>query len=675
MQFGNYANKACGTISYHPFARQRPKSSPGLPFRAASAQIPQICHPWSRSRAKALINPDSPPSGKIHYIVGDVDNPPQSLRDAALASRGFIRSHWQRLLRIREKLRISEETFHLILAGLVGIVGGLANLLFYYINHALIMASFARGGELVEVAQALPPWQRVLVPGLGGLVAGAILYWGLRLVGPQGSQNLLEVVIAGDGRLRMRSGLVKTVSSLVSISTGASIGREGSIIQLASTLASKGGQLAGWQPYRLRLLVACGAASGMAAAYHAPVTGAVFAAQIVLGNFSMHLFAPLVFSSVVATMVSRSIFGLEPLYQVPSFKFDSLPQLAWFVLLGVLAGALGASFLKMLRYSEELFDRLAWPIFLRLVLSGLMVGGLAIQFPEVYGNGYSVANQILQGQFELALLLGVFCAKLLATVVTVGSGAVGGVMTPTLFLGAALGCVFGEVLHYLGCATTLPTAAFALAGMGSALSATIHSPLLALIMIFEISLNYSIMAPLMLACAVGTLVAGRLHPESVYTEPLRRKGVKLNRESQRIGDASSQTVGDLMRAPVPPLRETASFQELVNRFLTGSNNFLPVVDREQKLIGVVALQDMKEFLGADLELTSVIVYDVMRPPPPCLTPYQRLLDALPVLLASEQRNIPVVNNLHESKLVGSVGRAEALGLLSEAIAVQSRPGS
>ena len=588
-----------------------------------------------------------------------------------LAGRGFVREHWKRLLRIREKLRFSEETFHLILAGLVGLIGGLTNLAFYAINHALISASFGRAGDLVDVAHALPNWQRVLVPCAGGLASGLVLFWGLRLVGPQGSQNLLEVVVAGDGRLRMRSGLVKTISSLLSISTGASIGREGSIVQLSATLASKCGQLANWQPYRLRLLVACGAAAGLAAAYHAPISGAVFAAQIVLGNFSMTLFAPLVFASVVATMLSRTFFGPSPWYEVPAFDFASLSQLSWFLVLGVLAGGLGASFLKMLRFSEELFDRLAWSIFDRLALSGLFVGALAIRFPEVYGNGYSVANDILHGRFELMMLIGVFCAKLLATLVTVGSGTVGGVMTPTLFLGAALGCGFGEVLHWANLSET-PIPAFALVGMGSILSATIHSPLLALIMIFEISLNYSIMPPLMIGCAVATLVGRRLHPDSVYTEPLRRKGVALDRESHRLGDATSQTVGDLMRAPVPPLRETSGFQEVVNRFLTGSNNFLPVVDRDQRLLGVVALLDMKESLNAELELSSVIAYDLMRPPPPCLTPNQRLVDALPVLLSSEQRNIPVVNNLVEFRLVGSVGRAEALGLLSEAIAAGSR---
>src|SRR5437879_5327571 len=171
----------------------------------------------------------------------------------------------------------------------------------------------------VEVAQMMEQWQRVLIPTLGGLCAGLVLHWGLRLAGPQRSSNLLEVVVAGDGRLPFRSAIIKFFSSLVTIGSGGSIGREGGITQLSATLASKWGQVAKWHPYRLRLLVGCGAASGISAAYNAPISGAVFAALIVLGNFSMSMFAPLVFASVVATMVSRSFFGIQPWYNVPPF--------------------------------------------------------------------------------------------------------------------------------------------------------------------------------------------------------------------------------------------------------------------------------------------------------------------------------------------------------------------
>jgi len=595
----------------------------------------------------------------------------------------FFRRHWQQALQIRQKIRFSEEAFHLVLAGGVGVIGGLVNLLFYHSIEWVKHLFLRQPGDPVEVAEmmaklgALGKVELVLIPAIGGLGAGLVLYWGLRLVGPQGSSNLLEVVVAGDGRLPLRSAIVKFISSLMTIGTGGSIGREGGITQLTATFASKLGQIAKWPPYRLRLLVGCGAASGIAAAYNAPISGAVFAALIVLGNFSMSLFAPLVFASVVATMVSRSFFGIEPWYTVKAFEFRSVTQLPWFLFLGLLTGAAGAAFLKLLRAAEEAFGKLRVPIYVRLALGGLIVGLVALQFPQVWGNGYVMTSRILQQKFAslpdpLLFLAGLFLAKLIATLATVGSGAVGGVFTPTLFLGAGLGASFGLALQKSGAGADLPISTFAVVGMGSMLAATTRSPLLAMIMILEISLDYSLMPPLMLACVVSILVAGRFHPESIYTEPLRLKGVTASAESAQPGIATERTVGDMMQAPVPPVRETTTMSKIADRFLTSPNNFLPVVDAKNQLVGIIALQDLKEYLGSEDQMLGVIAYDLMRPPPACVTPNQRLLEILPVVLTSEQRNIPVVNTLKENRLVGALSRAEVLGIFSEAIAARSK---
>ncbi len=714
--------------------------------------------------------------------------------------RGFFQRHWRRALRVRERLRFSEEAFHILLAGGVGVIGGLVNIFFYYATELVGLLFLRQPGEVTEVAERMLPWQRVVTPTLGGLCAGLVLFWGLRLAGPLRSSNLLEVIVAGDGRLPLRSGLVKFLSSLVTIGSGGSIGREGGIVQLSATLSSKWGQLAKWQPYRLRLLVGCGAASGIAAAYNAPISGAVFAALIVLGNFSMSLFAPLVFASVVATMVSRSFFGIKPWYTVPPFEFTRLIQLPWFVCLGIASGGMAAVFMKLLNRAEALFKKVQAPIYVRLAVGGLIVGVIAVWYPGVWGNGYVITNRILHGEYGapgfsqgdiadlgslanklkqpaaedaisqylatqlaqgtrnmltnysegsapqlqraladdlnriirsgllyeaqrftnvtlsaktrrsleqkphgldlvrlnrrllreafpremsltqwraaaaagLLLLAGLVIAKLVATLATVGSGAVGGVFTPTLFLGAGFGATFALLLQQLGAGEDLPIAAFAVVGMGSMLSATTRSPLLAMIMVFEISLDYSLMPPLMLACVVSMLVARRLHPASIYTEPLRRKGLIMPQEPTASEAAAERTVGDLMRAPVPPVRETATLREIGDRFLTGANNFLPVVDAKSQLVGLVALQDLKQYLGADEEFRGVIAYDFMRPPPPCVTPSQRLVEVLPVVLASEQRNIPVVSTLTENRLVGALPRAEVLGLFSEAIAASSK---
>ncbi len=585
-------------------------------------------------------------------------------------ARNFFERHWRGLLVWRHRLRPSEETIHLFLAVAVGVLAAVVNRGFRAITDLASLLFLNRSGEISSIAEMLPPWARFLAPVVGGLAAGAVLQYGLRMVGQQGSTNLLEVVVAGDGRLPLRSTLIKAVSSLISIATGAPVGREGSITQLSATLASKAGQVAGAPPYRLRLLLACGAAAGMASAYNAPIAGAVFAAQIVLGNFSMNLFAPLIVSSVVAAVLSRNFFGLDPWYTAPVFEFTKLRQLPWFLVLGVAAGVVGAAFLALLRRSETWFQKSRLPFSARLGLAGAIVGLLALPFPQVWGNGYLPTARVLaeseaHGLGLLALLL---LARFAATVVTVGAGTVGGVFTPTLFLGAVLGSLFGQIIHAFGWGLELPAAAFALVGMGSVLAATTHSPLLAMIMVFEISLNYSLMPALMVACALGTLIGRRLHPSSVYTEPLRQKSLLPEAENEKLGAAIQRTVGDLMHPPVPPLPQNATFRNISDRFLTTTNNFLPVVDERQRLLGVVALQDMKEYLNARLEFHGVIAYDIMRPLPPVLTPGQSLQEALPIILASEMRNVPVVSDRREQRLLGALSRAEALGLLSEAIA-------
>ena len=587
------------------------------------------------------------------------------------AAHEFFRRHWKRALIIRDRLRLSEEAFHLVLGGVIGAIGGLTNLAYVAVSVLARKVILSSDRDMAEIAATLAPWQRLLVPTLGGLAAGLILFLGLRMMSHPGLTNLLEAVVAGDGRLALRPALLNAVSSLVSMNTGASIGREGLLIQLASTIASKLGQVGKWPPYRLRLMVACGAAAGIAAGCNAPISGAVFAAQIVLGNFSMNLFAPLLVSSVVASVLARTFFGLGHWFDVPPFDFTRLSQLPWFLLLGVFCGGVGALFLKALRDGQMLFDRLPVPMYARLAIGGLIVGAIGLIHPDVWGNGYSAADHLLRTEPKVDVVIGLFAAKFLATAVTVGSGAVGGVFTPTLFLGAAAGGVFEALLRLAGVEMTLPIGCFALIGMGATLAATTHSPLLAVIMLFELSLNYSLMPPLMLACAVSTLVGRRLHRESIYSEPLRRKGLELDRESPDPGAATEKTVADLMRQPVPPLHENTPFRAMVDRFLTSPNNYLPVVDERGRLVGLVALHDLKEHLNADAELRSVIALDIMRPPPVCLTPNERLSDMLPVLLASELRNVPVVDNKVNFRLVGTVLRAEALELLSDAIRARS----
>jgi CIC family chloride channel protein len=580
----------------------------------------------------------------------------------------FLHRHWRRLLALRERFRPSEEAFNLLLAAVVGALGGAITVAYYETQELSKVIMLPKSGDMVEIAEQLGPWARVLIPTLGGIAAGLVLHMGLRLARHDGSSNLLEVVVAGNGRLPMRSALVNTLSSLISITTGASIGREGLVTHLSAAVASKWGQLQRWQPYRLRLLVACGAGAGISAAYNAPLAGSVFAAQIVLGNFSMALFAPIVLSSVVATIVCRSYFGLIKWYEVPTFDFTQLSQLPWYLLLGIGCGIFGAVFLQALRAGTWLFGRFKMILPVRLGLAGLVVGLIALAgVPQVWGNGYGAVTELLRGVHPLQFVILLALAKLVATSATFGAGTVGGVMTPTILLGAAFGSALGGGVHAAGWSIDMPTGAFALVGMGAMLAATTHSMLLAMLMVFELSLNYSLMPPLMLACAVAAILSRQIHADSIYTAAVHEKSLLLERESDAIGAATKTTVADLMLEPVQPVAETARFSELADRFIASANNFLPVVAENRRLVGVVALQDLKEYLQMGAELNAVIAADVMRPVSLFLTPHQTVMSALPQLLGTELRNIPVVNNASERRLVGRLVRADALGLLSEAI--------
>ena len=592
------------------------------------------------------------------------------------------------------RVMANEEAFHLVLAAVIGVFGGLVNFAFLKLVALIQWIVFQQSGDSAVLAQDLDSFFRILVPTLGGILAGMVLLLRSHLSGIQKPTNVLEVIAVGDGRIGMRSTLVNAWSSLMSIGTGASIGREGAITQLTATFASKWGQFHRWQPYRLRLMVACGAAAGLAAAYNAPIAGALFAALVLVGNFSMNLFAPLVMASVVATMVSRFWFSIKPWYLLPeSIDFAQaahFSQIGWFLILGIISGLGGAFFLKSLQKAESASGLFAWPIWVKLGLAGLAVGLMALVFPGVWGNGYEITNQILKAespetlssglikgsllaeleawQIPLVVLAGLFVAKFAATVVAVGSGTIGGVFTPTLFLGAGLGAAFGQALGLLDFAKGTPTAAFALVGMGSVLAATTRSPLLAMILIFEISLKYELMPPLMIGCVMATLVSQKLHKASVYSAPLHRRGLVVDQESRRMGSATDRCIGDVMVGPTSPIKETASLPEISAIFLSSPRNYLPVLSADNRLVGVISLQDVKAHLNAGDEMRAVIALDLMRPVDTVLTPNRQLMDALPEIMGSEMEMIPVVNSNREMRLVGSVSRSKTLGLMSEAIA-------
>ncbi|MBK5939015.1 ClcB-like voltage-gated chloride channel protein [Halochromatium roseum] len=397
----------------------------------------------------------------------------------------------------------------LLLATLAGFFGALVTVLFREGIRLLEWLVSGQDQGLVAAAEALAPWQRLLFPVAGGLLAGLILQQiGGRLRG-RSTTDYMEAVAVGDGWISVRHSLVKAGSSLVTVASGGSIGREGAMVQLAAMVASAMGRLSHFPRDRLRLLVAAGAAAGLASAYNAPIAATLFVAEIVLGSIALEHIGPLIIAAVIANTTVHEILGYAPVYQIPAFSLVSDWELALYLVLGILAGHLAPAFLSLLERSHQLFGRLPMPLAGRMALGGLVVGAISVYEPQVWGNGYSVVNAVLQDPWAWQALLTVLVLKMIATAATHGSGAVGGAFTPTIFVGAMLGALFGTLVHGLLPDGTATPSAYAVVGMGAMLAGTTHAPLMSILMVFELTMDYNIVLPLMLSVITAHYTARR----------------------------------------------------------------------------------------------------------------------------------------------------------------------
>ncbi|HEU5081067.1 MAG TPA: ClcB-like voltage-gated chloride channel protein [Opitutaceae bacterium] len=571
---------------------------------------------------------------------------------------------WLRLVRLRvwlsEHFAPSEWQITLFWAALVGVIGGLSSLTFREALSALHLLLTNSREEMVESFAHLEPWQRIVTPTLGGALTGVILIFGKRFAKKRSTTDYMEAIALGDGRISFRTSLVKSFAALCGIASGASIGREGPMVQLSSMFASLTGRWRKWPVTSLRLLVACGAAAGIASAYNAPIGGAFFVAEIVLGTIAMESLGPLVVSAVAATLVVRQLSDAHNLYEVPHFNFKSAWEIGPYLVVGLLCGTLAPLFLQTLRGAEKLFVKMRLPLVLQLTLGGVCVGLLAFRFPAVCGNGYSVTLAILHGEIVWSTLLLLVICKCLATASSFGSGVPGGVFTPTLFMGASVGFLIGTGFQHLWPNGNFDPQAFALVGMGAFLAAASHAPVMAIILLFEMTLSYDIILPLMLAATIAYFTAKSQMGESLYEEFLRRKA-----EHEPEARMPEISLGHLLRQGAPTVLPTATFQEICNAFVSTRINNLYVVDEQQRFLGVVSLHDIKPYLGQPEIAVGVLAMDILREEFPTISPDAGLPDALAVFGKHELERIPIVAGDGSRKLLGSLAKNDLLVALTD----------
>lgn len=560
-----------------------------------------------------------------------------------------------------KQIQPDETTLLFLYAGFVGVLGGLGAVAFKGLTN-LFQGLFLGSWEgLLDPAFQLPWYYRILIPTTGGILASFILYFLAKQTKSYGIADIMEAISLKGGEIETRSVLFRSLSSLMIIGSGGSVGREGPIVQIGAMLASRFGQLLRISRLKLSILVGCGVASGIAAAYNTPIAATIFALEIIIGNFAMDIFGPIVVSSVAATLVSQGIMGNQPTYRIPSFTMVSALEIIFYIILGILAGFAAHLFIRTLFKGEEIFKKIKIPTYLKIPLGGFLIGIIGLKFPHVWGNGYEAVSRILNEQFPGDLVLILFFLKIVATAITVGSGGSGGVFTPTLFVGATLGGILGNAVNYFFPHSTGPSGAYALVGMGCLVAGTTHAPIMAILIIFELTLDYGIILPLMLSCIVSSFVASKINPESIYTEKLKQRGVQLNRGIEEMV-LYSMRVQDILKTGVPLLPENLHFDEILKRFYASRSDYLYVGDRQGNLLGIINLHDIKEFLS-EKDLNALVIAKDLITPVSVAYLTDRLVDVLEKFWLQDLEELPVVRSKESSEFLGVITRRHVIGTL------------
>jgi len=447
----------------------------------------------------------------------------------------------------------------------------------------------------------------VLAPAVGGLIYGPLVHRFAREARGHGVPEVMYAIHKRGGRIPAKVALVKGLASAITIGSGGSVGREGPIVQIGSALGSSLARLARLPESRVWMLVACGAAGGIAATFNAPIAGVFFALELLLGSFAVSAFGAVVLSSVVASVIGRAFLGDDPFLVLPEFSVHAHSEYLLYVVLGLLAAGVGLLFVKVLYATEDIADKL-WkgPEWLRPGVGGLLLGLLLLALPQMYGVGYPVLENAVQGRYVIGFLLVLLVAKILATSLTIAIGGSGGVFAPSLFLGAMLGAAFGQVMDTLFPGLGINPGAYALVAMAAVFSGAARAPITAVIILFELTGEYSIILPLMLAVVVATGASAALSKDTIYTKKLRRRGVDLksHAHAQILRDV---TVKVAMDPPPRSLSPELAVAQASTALLSEHMRCLPVITGGGEFVGIVRAGAVASAMTEDDDAPAVTV--------------------------------------------------------------------
>lgn len=564
----------------------------------------------------------------------------------------------------KQKLKSIRHHFFIIILSIV--IGALAGFGAYGVSKLIgLIQSVSWKGvtDFLEIKQYVSSLYILLIPAIGGLIVGPIIFKGAREAKGHGVPEVMESVFLKGGVIRKRVAFIKALASSITIGTGGPVGREGPIVQIGSSIASSIGQIFQIKENELKVLVGAGAAAGISAAFNAPIAGALFATEIILGNFAITSFAPIIVASVMGNLVFISIEGSKPIFSVPVYSLNSGWELIFYLILGIVCGIVGILFIKILYYCEKKWLDLKLNEMIKPFFGGIIIGAIAIFYPHIMGSGYTAIDLALKGNLVLWTALLLILIKIFATSTSLSSGGSGGIFAPSLFMGAYAGFIVGSLFNYLFPSLGITPGAYALVGMGGVVSSAIHGPLTAIIIIFELTGDYNIILPLMITCIIASLLSEVFNEYSIYTLKLKLKGI-LFKQGVEVNILKRIKVSEIIKSDFAVVNKNAPLKKLIGKVMEKNINIFHVVDEADKHIGIITLSNLKIAIGEKDIFEGFLLVEDIYEPIEAISEQDSLEKAMTVFGRNDVNELPVLKN---GELIGVVKRTDLIETYNQEI--------
>ena len=586
--------------------------------------------------------------------------------------RPFLQLYDQ-FINLVERAKLTEHTFVLVIAVLIGLLGGFGAVLIQYAIKEFQLLFWQGKFNLETISQVAWYW-KILIPMFGGIIVGLVIQFFAKEAKGHGVPEVMQAIALRNGKIRPRVAIAKLFSSALYIASGGSVGREGPVIQIGSAVGSAIGQFFRVNQKRMRVFVACGAASGIAAAFNAPVAGALFAVEIILGDFAVAQFSPIVISSVTATVVSRHFLGDFPAFVIPAYNLVSPLELVNYVVLGFLAGFVAILFIKVLYASEDFFDKIKLPEYVKAGFGGIMIGTIALYFPQVFGVGYDTMDSALSGHLLGWLAFALIFLKIIATSISLGSGGSGGVFAPSLFLGAMLGTFFGFAVNTFFPEWTAESGAYALVAMGGVVGATTHGPITAILIIFELTNDYKIILPLMITTIIATLISVRFQKESIYTLKLVRKGINIF-AGREVNVLRSLKVETVVKSSINTVQEETPFSILLEKIVNSQHNYTYMLNKNNEITGFISMNEIRQTITDYDNLKDLLIAkDIAQQSVAKIKESDNLDYVMKEFSRTGHDELPVIRAGSKSEIIGTISQIDVINTYNHQIFLRDMSG-